>query len=85
MMEQEKREKRIEEAEPKVWAVPVQYIRYGTISVAAPSAAEAYDMVAANPEAFDFPDEDFYLEGSYSVADDDRESAIATIEDLGGY
>ena len=67
----------------RYYSVPVVYEVYGTIDVEADSAEEAYDKVKAHPENFNLPDEDFYVDDSFRVADDDRENAIATIKELG--
>lgn len=67
---------------PKYWSVPVVYEMYGSISVEAASAEEAYDKVKAHPEDYGLPDEGFYVDDSFRVADDDRENAVATIKSL---
>jgi hypothetical protein len=68
----------------KYWSVPVVYEMYGSITVEAGSAEEAYDKVKEHPDEFDLPDEGFYVDDSFRVADDDRENAIGTIEMLSG-
>jgi len=68
----------------RYYSVPVVYEMYGSISVEANSAEEAYDKVKAHPEDFDLPDEGFYVDDSFRVADDDRENAIGTIKMLSG-
>ena len=66
----------------KYWSVPVVYEMYGSISVEAESAEEAYDKVKEHPEDYGLPDEVFYVDDSFKVADDDRENAIGTIKSL---
>lgn len=66
----------------KTYRVPVVYEMYGSIDVEADSAEEAYDKVKAHPENFNLPDEGFYVDDSFRVADDDRENAVATIKML---
>lgn len=66
----------------KYWSVPVVYEMYGSISVEAESAEEAYNKVKEHPEEFDLPDEGFYVDDSFKVADDDGENAIGTIKSL---
>ena len=66
----------------KYWSVPVVYEMYGSISVEAESAEEAYDKVKEHPEDYGLPDEGFYVDDSFKVADDDRENAIGTIKSL---
>ena len=68
----------------RYWSVPVIYEMYGSISVEAASAEEAYDKVHEHPEDYDLPDEGFYVDDSFHVADDDRENAVATIKELSG-
>ena len=68
---------------PRYYSVTVVYEMRGSIDVEADSAEEAYDKVKEHPENFNLPDEEYYVEGTFKVADDDRESAIATIEELG--
>lgn len=68
----------------KYWSVPVVYEMYGSITVEADSAEEAYDKVKEHPEEFNLPDEGFYVDDSFRVADDDRENAIGTIKMLTG-
>ena len=69
---------------PKVryWSVPVVYEMYGTISVEADSAEEAYDKVKNHPEDYDLPDEGFYVDDSFKVADDDKANAVELIKEL---
>lgn len=66
----------------KYWSVPVVYEMYGSISVEAESAEEAYNKVKDHPEEFGLPEEGFYVDDSFKVADDDRENAIGTIKML---
>ena len=66
----------------KYWSVPVVYEMYGSISVEADSAEEAYDQVNEHPEDFGLPDEAFYVDDSFRVSDDDRENAVETIRML---
>lgn len=66
----------------KFWSVPVVCQRYGTICVAADSAREAYRKVRDNPEEWPLPDEDFYVEESLSVAEEDEDRAVAIIEEI---
>lgn len=68
----------------KTYRVPVVYEMYGAVDVEAESAEEAYDKVKAHPEDFALPDESFYVDDSFKVADDDRENAIGTIKMLDG-
>lgn len=68
----------------KTYRVPVVYEMYGSVDVEAESAEEAYDKVKAHPEDFDLPDEGYYVDDSFRVADDDRENAIGTIKMLDG-
>lgn len=77
-----KPQKAAPKGEKRYYSVPVVYEMYGSISVEAGSAEEAYDQVKEHPEDFDLPDEGFYVDGSLKVADDDRENAIGTIEML---
>ena len=65
----------------KFFVVPVVYECRGTVCVVADSARDAYEKVRDNPGDYPLPDADFYVEGSYRVADDE-DSAIATIEEL---
>lgn len=78
-------EGRLPAACPKVryWSVPVVYEMYGTVSVEADTAEEAYDKVRDHPEDYGLPDEGFYVDDSFRVADDDRENAVAMITELG--
>ena len=64
------------------YRVPVVYEMYGSVTVEAGSAEEAYDKVKNHPEEFGLPDEGFYVDDSFKVADDDRENAIGTIKML---
>lgn len=64
----------------RIYKVPVVYEMYGTVEVEAESAEEAYDRVKDHPEDFALPDESFYVDDSFKVADDDHENAIGTIE-----
>lgn len=66
----------------KYWSVPVVYEMYGSISVEASSAEEAYDQVKEHPEDFGLPDEAFYVDDNFRVSDDDRENAVETIRML---
>ena len=67
----------------RYYRVPVVYEMYGTVTVEADSAGEAYDRVYNHPEEFGLPDEGSYVNDSFRVADDDRENAIEEIESLG--
>lgn len=67
----------------RVYSVPVVYKMHTTVTVEADSAEEAYDKVREHPEDFNLLEEDHYVEGSFRVADDNRENAIATIRELG--
>jgi len=64
------------------YSVPVVYEMYGSVTVEAGSAEEAYDRVKDHPEEFGLPNEGFYVDDSFKVADDDRENAIGTIKML---
>ena len=66
----------------RYWSVPVVYEMYGTISVEADSAEEAYDKVKNHPEDFNLPDEGFYVDDSFKVADDDKGNAVELIKEL---
>ena len=66
------------------WRVPVVYESYGVVEVEAASAAEAYRKVKDDPDAYGLPDDREEDYGSLRVADDDEESAVATIEKLSG-
>lgn len=66
------------------WTVPVVYEMYGSISVEASSAEEAYKLVRDHPEDYDLPDEGFYVDDSFHVSDDDEENAVAMIKELSG-
>jgi hypothetical protein len=68
--------------EKRIYRVPVVYEMYGAVEVEAESAEEAYDKVKDHPEDFNLPDESFYVDDSFKVADDDRENAIGSIETL---
>lgn len=68
--------------EKRLYRVPVVYEMYGHVEVEAESAEEAYDKVKDHPEDFNLPDEGFYVDDSFKVADDDRENAIGSIERL---
>ena len=74
----------MEKEEKRYYSVPVVYEMYGSITVEASSAEEAYDKVKEHPDEFDLPDEGFYVDDSFRVADDDRENAIGTIKMLSG-
>lgn len=67
----------------RYYKVPVVYEMYGSVTVEAASAGEAYDKVKDHTEDFKLPDEGFYVDDSFKVADDDRENAVATIEEVG--
>ena len=68
----------------KYWSVPVVYEMYGTISVEADTVEEAYDKVRNHPEEYDLPDEGFYVDDSFHVADDDKGNAVELIKELSG-
>lgn len=68
--------------EKRIYRVPVVYEMYGAVEVEAESAEEAYDKVKNHPDDFALPDESFYVDDSFRVADDDRESAVETIKML---
>ena len=72
----------MEKERKRYYSVPVVYEMYGSITVEAGSAEEAYDRVKNHPEEFSLPDEGFYVDDSFRVADDDRENAIETIKML---
>lgn len=71
------------ESSKRYYSVPVVYEMYGSIDVEADSAEEAYDKVKNHPEDYNLPEEGFYVDDSFRVADDDRENAVATIKELG--
>lgn len=69
----------------RVYKVPVVFEMYGTVEVEASSAEEAYDKVRDNPDDYTLPDDEDcdYVDGSFRVADDDRDNAVDVIEMLG--
>ena len=64
------------------FSVPVVYEMYGTVAVEAETPEEAYDKVKNNPWDYNLPTDASYLEDSFEVADDDRESAVEMIKEL---
>lgn len=71
------------ESPKRYYSVPVIYEMYGSVAVEAASAEEAYDKVKDHPDDYNLPEEGFYVDDSFRVADDDRENAVATIKELG--
>ena len=60
----------------KVFKIPVTYSMYGIIKIEAETVEEALKIAHNSIEDLPLPDENYYVDGSYVIADGDKSTEL---------